>query len=114
MYIQCSDPSRSGGIYNLMKIEASPAILKKMREKHGIDIEEVLECFSNIEHGFIEDTREGNVTNPPTYSFIAETDHGKEIFVCFMQARDRVIHLKTAFRPDVKRKEFYLKNTRKK
>ena len=79
-----------------MDIIITPAVLQKLRTKHNVKKEEVKECFYNREFNFLEDTREKNKTNPPTQWFIAETDLGRKLKVCFMVIEGRIV-LKSAF-----------------
>lgn len=79
-----------------MKLEVSGIITKKLRAKHNVSLEEVEECFYNRTHGFLIDTREEHKTNPQTQWFIADTDKGRTLKVCFMVV-DGKIRIKTAF-----------------
>jgi hypothetical protein len=44
------------------QLKASERILKKLKDKHQVRIEEVWECFMNRGGGFLEDTRVNNRT----------------------------------------------------
>ena len=80
-----------------MALVLSAAVRAKLKVKHGVDESEVVEAFANRELGFLIDTREKHQTNPPTEWFIAETDRGKKLKVCFV-LRDGDIHIKTAYK----------------
>jgi uncharacterized DUF497 family protein len=74
-------------------------MLEKLRLKHQVSLEEVRQCFLNRDGGLLEDQREDHKTNPLTEWFIAETDHGRKLKVCFVQV-GVVITLKTAYTPN--------------
>lgn len=97
-----------------MKFVVPDTIKHKLSEKHNVSEIEIIECFSNVPNGgFLIDTREDHQTDPPTHWFIAETNVGRELCVCFMQLENRDIHIKTAFEPSEERKKIYIKFTRK-
>lgn len=74
----------------------SAAVRAKLKVKHCVEEREVVEAFANRDNGFLIDTREDHQTNPPTEWFIAETDRGRKLKVCFM-LRDGDIYIKTAY-----------------
>ena len=76
----------------------SNAVSLKLRDKHKVSNKEIFECFFNRTHSFLTDTREEHLTDPITKWFIAETDLGRQLKVCFIQ-RDDVIEIKTAYEP---------------
>ena len=77
----------SVGVYTLyiqnevveMALKCSTAVKQKLAEKHGVNLDEVQQCFANREGGLLEDTRENHKSDPPTQWFIAETDYGRTI-----------------------------------
>lgn len=69
---------------------------------------EIIQCFANRTGVFLEDTRENNRTDPPTKWFIAETDLGRKLKVCFMQLEGDVI-IKTAYQPNRNEVRIYTK-----
>ncbi|MEE9692111.1 hypothetical protein ACV1C4_17915 [Aeromonas hydrophila] len=79
-----------------MALIVSAAVRAKLKVKHCVEESEVIEAFANREKGFLIDTREDHQTNPPTEWFIAETDRGIKLKVCFMR-RNGDIHIKTAY-----------------
>jgi hypothetical protein len=91
------------------KYVIAPSIVEKLRSKHGIAEEEVIDCFSNIEYGYLIDTNEAHKTNPPTHWFIAPTNKGTLLCVCFIQDLNKDIHIKTAFEPSKERIKLYNK-----
>lgn len=97
-----------------MGVKISPSIVKKLADKHGVQPEEIDECFSNVtDGGFLIDDRADHQSDPPTHWFIAETNKGRELEVCFMHI-DKDIHIKTAFEPNAAQKRVYIKKTRRK
>ncbi|MFQ2788922.1 hypothetical protein [Aeromonas sp. Prich7-2] len=91
-----------------MALNISPAVRAKLKVKHGVEVDEVIEAFANRSKGFLTDTREDHQTNPPTEWFIAETDRGRKLKVCFM-LRDGDIYIKTAYAANQKEIEIYNK-----
>jgi len=93
-----------------MKLLISVSVKEKLKEKHGVNISEVEECFLNRCKGFLEDTREKNKTNPPTQWFIAETDHGRNLKVVFVRYPNGSVALKTAYEPNKTEVAIYDRN----
>ena len=93
-----------------LSFDVSPSVRLKLSEKHDVNLEEVQECFSNREGGFIEDSREEHKTNPATQWFIAETDRLRLLKVVFVQFPDGSIHLKTSYEPNEVEKNIYIAN----
>ncbi len=92
-----------------LELIIAPSVLNKLITKHDVRETEVEECFFNREHGFLTDTREEHKTDPPTKWFIAKTDLGRTLKVCFMVIEERII-IKTAFEPkDKKPEEIYFR-----
>lgn len=79
--------------------DASQKVIEKLRDRHGVTLEEVEECFYNRTAGFLEDKRAEHKTDPPTQWFVSETDKGKILKVIFMMA-DKVITIKSAYEAD--------------
>jgi uncharacterized DUF497 family protein len=80
-----------------MKLNVSAKVRQKLADKHNVQIEEIIQCFSNRDKGFLKDTRENHQTNPPTLWFIAETDYGRKLKVVFILEEDKSITIKTAY-----------------
>lgn len=89
-----------------MALRCSTAVKQKLAEKHGVNLDEVQQCFANREGGLLEDTREDHKSDPPTQWFIAETDYGRRIKVAFI-LKDGHIFLKTAYGPNHKEEAIY-------
>ena len=93
-----------------MSFVISDKIRAKLLEKHGVSVEEVFECFSNRDGGFLEDTREDHLTDPPTQWFIAETNYGRRLKVCFIFKNGDVL-IKTAYSPNTIEESIYSKHS---
>ncbi|HEX4843141.1 MAG TPA: ADP-ribosyl-(dinitrogen reductase) hydrolase [Limnobacter sp.] len=94
-----------------MNIKVSQRVLEKLATKHQVQLKHVEQCFMNREFSFLEDTREGRGTNPPTLWFIAETDQLRELKVVFVGHPDGTIELKSAFPPNDTEKSIYRKRS---
>ncbi|HBT0452481.1 TPA: ADP-ribosyl-(dinitrogen reductase) hydrolase [Klebsiella pneumoniae] len=78
-------------------------ILKKIQEKHSVSPKEIGECFMNRDGDFLKDIRENHQTNPPTLWFIAETNNGRLLKICFVPqgvGNENGPTLKSAFEPN--------------
>jgi hypothetical protein len=93
----------------MMNLIASSAVLEKLREKHKVTIREVEQCFENKCGIYLEDDREDNRTDPPTLTFIAPTNEGRNLKIAFIFL-DGNVHIKTAFEPDAGDLSFYERN----
>ena len=82
-----------------MPIIIHPKTVAKLTTKHSVTEQEVLQCFDNRDGGVLMDTREEHKTNPPTLWFLAETNKGRLLKVCYVQD-DASIHVKSAFEPN--------------
>ncbi len=76
-----------------------PTIIDKLHSRHGVTVTEVEECFYNNVHiNLLEDIRENNKTTPPTQWFVAETNTGRLLKVCFIYSEENnTRYLKTAY-----------------
>ena len=79
-------------------IVIAPKILKKLKEKHGVERREIEQCFANRAGNYLEDDREDHRTDPETLWFIAPTNTGRLLKIAFMFI-DGNIHIKSAFEP---------------
>ena len=83
-----------------MKIFVSERVQVKLNEKHGgITQDEIRECFANRTGEYLLDGREDHLTNPVTRWFIAETDRGRRLKICFIPYPEHIV-IKTAFEPN--------------
>lgn len=55
----------------------SAGVLEKLRDKHGVTVREVEQCFDNKCGLYLEDDREDNRTDPATLAFVASTNQGR-------------------------------------
>ena len=74
----------------------SASVLVKLRDKHGVSVREIEQCFENLCGVYLEDDREDHQTDPATLWFIAETNRGRRLKVIFMFI-DGNVHIKSAF-----------------
>jgi hypothetical protein len=79
-------------------IRFDPAVAAKLLEKHNVTTKEVAECFANGEGIYIVDEAEDHKTDPPTFWFMAPTNHNRMLKVCFVR-RGGDVDIKTAFEP---------------
>lgn len=78
----------------------SQLVLEHIWIKHQIKRVDVEECFLNhVDGKYIEDTRQNNKTNPPTYWFIAE-NHQSILLKVVCVFKDGNVYLKTAYPPN--------------
>lgn len=90
-----------------MKIIISHRVKEKLDKKHGgVSFLEIRECFANRDGKILIESREEHLTNPLTRWFIAETNFGRELKICYMPIGDE-FHIKTAFEPDDRDRHAY-------
>ncbi len=94
-----------------MEYIISKKTAQKLRERHGVDLHEVIECFENRTKSPIEETREEHRSYPPTQWFIAETDTGRRLKVVFIQISPVKTVIRTAYEPDDIEEEIYERKT---
>lgn len=94
-----------------VRINVAPDILKKLRIKHNVSLDEVEECFLNREKDCLIDLREDHRTNPHTQWFIAPTDKGRLLKIVWIMEEGLGITLKTAFEPSQEAIDFYNRHT---
>ena len=75
----------------------SEKIALKLKTTHNVSIAEVYECLANLEGNPLEDTSEGNETDPLSIWFIAETDYGRVLKIVIYPHLNGDYYLKTAF-----------------
>lgn len=86
----------------------SATIKAKLKNKHGVSVEEVEQCFYNRTHNTLVDTRERHKTQPPTEWFIAKTDMDRLLKVVFV-LEDGKVFIKSCFEADNKSIRIYTK-----
>jgi hypothetical protein len=75
----------------------SPSVREKLR-KRQITEAHVTQCFANRNGKYLIDDREEHRTAPPTKWFVASTDYGIILKVCFVFDPDtKLIEIKTAY-----------------
>ncbi len=67
---------------------------------------EVEQCFENRDGSFLKDSREAHLTDPPTLWFIAETNKGRLLKVCFVNQENKIF-IKTSYEPNSAEIEIY-------
>jgi hypothetical protein len=82
-----------------MAVITSLKISAKLEQKHGVGGIEVVQCFQNRTGSLLFDLREEHKTDPPTYWFIAPTNKGRLLKICFVN-RDGDQYVRTAYSPD--------------
>lgn len=93
-----------------MKLLISQKIRLKLANKQPpITEEEIVQCFSNRDGHFLEDTREDHCSDPPTRWFIAETDYGKKLKIVFVFYPGKGVAIRTAYAPDYNEIRIYNK-----
>ncbi len=75
--------------------------------------EEITQCFANRTGKALIDTREDHLTNPYTRWFIAETDFGRKLKICYVPI-DGDLHIKSAYDPEPEAVRIYKKYGEKK
>ncbi|MGV2900011.1 ADP-ribosyl-(dinitrogen reductase) hydrolase [Achromobacter sp. AGC78] len=82
----------------LNNIVIVPEIRHKLETKHQVREIEVHQCFLNRDGPYVEDTEEEHATDSgyPTEWFVAETDKGRLLKVCFVFENGNV-YVKSAY-----------------
>lgn len=83
----------------MVSIEISDGVLAKLTERHSVTRKEVEECFLNHHAKFFRDPREEHGTDPPTHWFIGDTNHCRQLKICFI-LREKKFQIKTAYAPN--------------
>lgn len=95
-----------------MPLVIHPAIRQKLADKSPpVTRTEILEGFANRIGRYLYDDREDNRTEPRTKWFVAETNFGRKLKICFIQKNDDVI-IKTAYTANKEENRIYRKVTR--
>lgn len=86
----------------------------RVREKllaRNITEAHVVQCFANRAGRDLFDNRPKHKTDPPTRWFIAETDYGIKLKVCFIYHQDtQLVEIKSAFKPNDEEVAIYAKH----
>lgn len=92
-----------------MILHISDEIEKKLRDRHGVDQFDILQCFGNQIRSALLDDREEHKTDPPTQWFISETDSGRRLKIVFIQLTALDVAIKSAYEPDENEERIYQK-----
>jgi len=85
----------------------SPHVREKLRLRQ-ITEAQVLQCFANRDGKMLIDDREQHRTTPPTEWFVASTDFGIILKICFVRDQGgKVIDIKTAYPANAVVQELY-------
>ncbi len=87
------------------KIVVSDTIRAKLAGEHDVGVPEVHQCFSNRTGKLLFDLREQHATDPPTRWFIAPTNKGRLLKVCYVPDGD--YFLRTCYEPNVEELAIY-------
>lgn len=93
----------------MKNLVVSAGVLNKLREKHGVAVREIEQCFENKCGTYVIDDREDNRTDPVTLTFVAPTNQDRLLKVCFMFI-DGNVHIKSAFEPTQADIDYYDKH----
>jgi hypothetical protein len=77
----------------------SPAVREKLADPtHQVTEDEILQCFANRDGRQCYDERPEHRSNPPTLWFVAETDYGRRLKVCYiLHADTKLVEIKSAY-----------------
>lgn len=91
-----------------MGLYISTAVREKLLTKHQVTEAQIVQCFANRSGRMLLDTRPQHLTDPVTQWFIAETDYGIKLKICFVfDPATGVCEIKTAFPPNDVEKRIY-------
>jgi len=93
-----------------MKLFISIDVRQKLTDKHCVTEKEILECFANRDGKDLFDTRPQHLTNPITRWFLALTNAGRLLKICYMfEPTTQVTEIKSAFGPNADEIRIYKK-----
>ncbi len=92
-----------------IQLIASLRVISKLKKKHNVVLAEIEECFYNRDAEVLEDLRSNHMTNPPTLWFIAKTNSERLLKVVYIQRKEFVYEVKTAYAPNYQEKTIYRK-----
>lgn len=93
-----------------MGIFISAAVREKLLHKHQVTEAQIIQCFANRTGRTLYDKRAQHLTDPLTEWFIAETDYGIKLKVCFvLDPSTGVVEIKSAFPPNAEEIRIYKK-----
>lgn len=92
-----------------MAIRISDDVKAKLAAKHDVGEPEVHQCFANVTGQLLIDTREDHRTDPATNWFIAPTNRGRLLKVCFVP-KNGDMYLRTCYPPNEAELAIYRKH----
>jgi hypothetical protein len=87
-------------------LKISDAVLRKLKDAHGVTRNEVEQCFRNRIGRLLTDNRALTKTNPPTLWFIAGTNKARNLKIVYIQ-KGAAVELKTAYEPNEEETRIY-------
>lgn len=91
-----------------MDLSISVRTKDKLANKHAVTENEIEQCFLNRTGKYLYDLREQHQTDPKTRWFIAETNHGRLLKICFIPKTGGAI-IRTAYEPNTNEINIYEK-----
>ena len=82
----------------MAKILVSDEMRAKLAGEHDVGVPEVHQCFANRTGKLLTDSREEHRTDPPTLWFIAPTNKGRLLKVCYVPRTD--FYIRTCYPPN--------------
>jgi hypothetical protein len=88
----------------------STRVREKLLSKHQVTEGQIIQCFANRTGRDLFDTRPEHRTDPPTRWFIAQTDYGIKLKICFIyDPTTELVEIKSAFSPNEEEIRIYKK-----
>ena len=93
-----------------MPVTVPPDVGTKLAAKvPPVTLDEIIQCFASRTGKSLLDTRAKNLTSPPTKWFIAETEYGRKLKVCYIVLGNGEVVIKTAYDPNAEEVRIYTK-----
>lgn len=92
----------------MLEILISPRVQKKLDTRHKVTAQEVHQCFMNRTGKLLTDNRDQHQTDPATRWFIAPTNKGRLLKVCYVPDGD--FCLRTCYEPNAVELAIYRKH----
>ncbi len=87
-------------------LKISDAVLRKLKDSHGVTRIDVEQCFKNRMGRLLVDNRALTKTNPPTLWFVSCTNKARNLKIVYMQ-KGSIVELKTAYEPNEEELRIY-------
>ncbi|KAB7769326.1 ADP-ribosyl-(dinitrogen reductase) hydrolase [Xanthomonas maliensis] len=91
------------------RIVISEETRAKLGTKHDVGEPEVHQCFANITGKLLIDNRDEHRSDPPTLWFIAPTNRGRLLKVCYV-SKGGYFYLRTCYPPNEAELAIYRKH----